>query len=150
MPATFDINRLRKRQLVHDMHADGFANDEIARSLRLTTKDVRRYLRVARPQVKNPLPALRSDRMACKGVDVNLFYPEEVGYLAASMKAEAINICNGCPVRERCHEIAEANYERHGVWGGVDRSRFSYRYDDHTGVVHVWVRDGRGAFAKVG
>jgi hypothetical protein len=31
-------------------------------------------------------------------------------------------MCRGCPVITECGDAAEANQERWGVWGGVDRS----------------------------
>lgn len=34
--------------------------------------------------------------------------------------AQAVIICGRCPVRDRCHQEAEA-LDAHGVWGGVER-----------------------------
>jgi len=56
-------------------------------------------------------------RAACRGIDVDVFYPDtEVDDEAAS---EAKLICVDCPVREACLEHALAHREREGVWGGT-------------------------------
>lgn len=31
--------------------------------------------------------------------------------------------CHGCPILAACREYADLADERHGVWGGVDRTR---------------------------
>lgn len=51
---------------------------------------------------------------ACRDHDPELFYPT-----AGLPTAAALAICQGCPVRERCADYADANHERHGVWGGM-------------------------------
>lgn len=35
---------------------------------------------------------------------------------------QAAHLCKGCPVLDACHDAAEANREKHGVWAGVERS----------------------------
>ncbi|MGH9108251.1 MAG: WhiB family transcriptional regulator [Acidimicrobiales bacterium] len=55
-------------------------------------------------------------RAACRGIDVEVFYPlteEEVDAVPAKA------ICAGCPVRQACLEHALAHREREGVWGGA-------------------------------
>lgn len=55
-------------------------------------------------------------RAACRGIDVEVFYPlteEEAD--AAPAKA----ICAECPVRQPCLEHALSHREREGVWGGA-------------------------------
>lgn len=55
-------------------------------------------------------------RAACRGIDVEVFYPmteEEAD--AAPAKA----ICAECPVRQPCLEHALTHREREGVWGGA-------------------------------
>jgi WhiB family redox-sensing transcriptional regulator len=55
-------------------------------------------------------------RAACRGVDVEIFYPEtdEDG------EAEAAKaVCEVCPVRQACLEHALAHREREGIWGGA-------------------------------
>jgi hypothetical protein len=37
-------------------------------------------------------------------------------------RVEAAGLCRGCPVITEWGDAAEANQERWGVWGGVDRS----------------------------
>ena len=56
------------------------------------------------------------DRAACKGKDVDLFFPqrEEMDKLAAARK-----ICIACPVREECLAYALHFKIRYGVWGGL-------------------------------
>jgi WhiB family transcriptional regulator, redox-sensing transcriptional regulator len=55
-------------------------------------------------------------RAACRGIDVEVFYPaiddETEG-------AEAKAICAECPVRQACLEHALGHREREGVWGGT-------------------------------
>lgn len=50
---------------------------------------------------------------ACRGKDTNLFFPER-----GEHNTEAVEICNGCPVRTICLEQGLVNYEL-GVWGGT-------------------------------
>lgn len=56
------------------------------------------------------------ERAACKGKDVNLFFPqrEEMDKLAAARK-----ICIVCPVREDCLAYALQHHIKYGVWGGL-------------------------------
>jgi hypothetical protein len=63
------------------------------------------------------------DRAACRGEDVNLFFPED-GARCADAKA----ICAGCPVRVQCLMHALSFPERHGVWAGLaERERRNMR-----------------------
>jgi WhiB family transcriptional regulator, redox-sensing transcriptional regulator len=57
---------------------------------------------------------------ACAGTDVLVFFPgaDEEG-------AEAQAICAACPVRDDCYQLAAANGEQYGIWGGVDFGRRS-------------------------
>ncbi|MHB8219333.1 MAG: WhiB family transcriptional regulator [Acidimicrobiales bacterium] len=55
-------------------------------------------------------------RAACRGIDVDVFYPVTEDDVDA---AEAKSICAGCPVREACLEHALAHREREGIWGGA-------------------------------
>jgi WhiB family transcriptional regulator, redox-sensing transcriptional regulator len=58
---------------------------------------------------------------ACRGLDVEAFYPVSEDEADA---AEAKAICAECPVRQACLEHALANREREGVWGGsTERER---------------------------
>jgi Transcription factor WhiB len=38
------------------------------------------------------------------------------------VRAEAMEACGHCPVLKACAAYADAAGEKHGVWGGVDRS----------------------------
>lgn len=51
---------------------------------------------------------------ACRDHDVELFYSEERQDVLA-----ALRICGTCPVRDACREIAMAEREFFGVWGGI-------------------------------
>ena len=53
---------------------------------------------------------------ACRGLDVEAFYPISEDEADA---AEAKAICAECPVRQACLEHALAHREREGVWGGT-------------------------------
>ncbi len=54
------------------------------------------------------------DDAACKGMDVELFYAEGPG-----ATAQALRTCAACPVRRVCSEVAMAEREAFGVWGGT-------------------------------
>jgi WhiB family redox-sensing transcriptional regulator len=65
---------------------------------------------------------------ACKETDTDLFFPEPgAGYANAIVLAKAI--CEGCPIKADCLQVAlDNNYE--GVWGGMttlDRENFKRR-----------------------
>ncbi|HMD46555.1 MAG TPA: WhiB family transcriptional regulator [Acidimicrobiales bacterium] len=55
-------------------------------------------------------------RAACRGLDVEIFYPATEDEADAS---EGKAICAECPVRQACLEHALANREREGIWGGA-------------------------------
>ncbi len=54
------------------------------------------------------------ERGRCKGVDPDVFHPEDDEDEGTEAKA----ICAVCPVREACLEHAIAVREKIGVWGG--------------------------------
>jgi WhiB family transcriptional regulator, redox-sensing transcriptional regulator len=55
-------------------------------------------------------------RAACRGIDVEIFFPAtEEDVDAAPAKA----VCGVCPVRQACLEHALAHREREGIWGGA-------------------------------
>jgi WhiB family transcriptional regulator, redox-sensing transcriptional regulator len=54
------------------------------------------------------------DKGRCKGVDPEVFYPED----DEDPGFEAKEICATCPVRETCLEHAITAREKAGVWGG--------------------------------
>jgi WhiB family transcriptional regulator, redox-sensing transcriptional regulator len=54
---------------------------------------------------------------ACRGADVELFFPsDDAG--AGAAKA----MCAGCPVRDSCLEWALCTHQDDGVWGGLTDS----------------------------
>jgi WhiB family redox-sensing transcriptional regulator len=55
-------------------------------------------------------------RAACRGIDVEVFYPDPDDDADAE---PAKAVCEVCPVRQACLEHALANREREGVWGGA-------------------------------
>jgi WhiB family redox-sensing transcriptional regulator len=62
---------------------------------------------------------------ACRAVpDPDIFFPEAGDHEAEAL---AMALCAGCPARAACYAAAEANRERHGVWGGVNFDRVNGR-----------------------
>lgn len=53
------------------------------------------------------------DHAACRGMDVELFYPDRVG---ASDVVKAT--CRGCPVAVDCRRFSQDHHEQFGIWGG--------------------------------
>ena len=73
---------------------------------------------------------------ACRGMDVNIFYPP-VGEHGTAAK----RVCAGCPVAAECLAYAVNLGEHHGIWGGVAekqrrkiRSRAFARVADRCGT----------------
>ena len=65
------------------------------------------------------------NQAACRGMDTNVFFPEEGG---PSSGQEAKAVCAICPVADECLLSAVVNGERLGVWGGKgERQRRSIR-----------------------
>lgn len=56
------------------------------------------------------------DHAACRGKPADLWFNDNIGGPDAC--AEAVRICNTCPVRIDCLAHAVNNGEQHGVWGG--------------------------------
>ena len=74
-----------------------------------------------------PVPAAASigrdsDRAACRDADPDLFFGpgREWPKARAVRVAEARAYCLACPIRLACLELARANRETYGVWGGAD------------------------------
>lgn len=60
------------------------------------------------------------DRGACRGLDPDIFYPDDDLDEAADAKA----VCSQCVARTMCLEHALSNREKVGVWGGfTERER---------------------------
>lgn len=71
------------------------------------------------PQELAVADPLWHERAACRGRSVELFFSEN----AADVRA-ALRLCRSCPVRQPCYEVAMANREYFGVWGGsTERER---------------------------
>lgn len=45
----------------------------------------------------------------------------EVDFFDQDNWRDAVRMCWACPVSESCHQLAQKNHERFGVWGGVPR-----------------------------
>jgi hypothetical protein len=60
-------------------------------------------------------------RAACRGHDLQLFFPSE--QLSPperqSLEQQAVTLCRSCPVRQDCLAYSTLTGQRHGVWGGV-------------------------------
>ena len=54
------------------------------------------------------------DNAACKGMDVNMFYPER-----GKSPKEAVAVCAGCIVVKECLKYALDNNIKVGVFGGT-------------------------------
>ena len=54
------------------------------------------------------------DRAACRGTDLNLFFPGR-----GESADPARQVCVRCPVRQLCLEYALSNRITHGIWGGM-------------------------------
>jgi WhiB family redox-sensing transcriptional regulator len=56
---------------------------------------------------------------ACRGFDVNLFFPDGEARETRAQVADAKAVCAGCRVRRPCLEFALAYPEEKGIWGGT-------------------------------
>ena len=63
-----------------------------------------------------------SERAACRDADPDLFFGpgREWPKARAARVAKARAYCVACPIRLACLEVARANREAYGVWGGID------------------------------
>jgi Transcription factor WhiB len=63
--------------------------------------------------------------LAARGLHTHCSYPE-TSYLWLSEhpaeRADATQLCHGCPVIMECWAASVARDERWGVWAGIDRS----------------------------
>jgi WhiB family transcriptional regulator, redox-sensing transcriptional regulator len=66
------------------------------------------------PATPAPPPGGWRYRAACRGADLDLFFP------GPGESAEpARRVCAGCPVREPCLDYALRHGITHGIWGGL-------------------------------
>ena len=56
---------------------------------------------------------------ACRGCDVELFFPVGTTGPAIDQIASAKAVCGGCPVRADCLDFALVTNQEAGVWGGA-------------------------------
>jgi WhiB family redox-sensing transcriptional regulator len=62
-------------------------------------------------------------RAACRGVDLDLFFPDR-----GESAEPARQICAGCQVRQPCLDYALSRGIVHGIWGGLsERNRRALR-----------------------
>ena len=84
------------------------------------------------PRPRNPASPARfaarwRELAACRGTDLNLFFPSR-----GETADPAREICAVCPVRQACLDYALSNAIIHGIWGGLSERerrdlRTSYR-----------------------
>ena len=72
----------------------------------------------AQPKEMRRLDHRWQDQAECKGVQIDLFYPERGQPVVSLVK----DLCANCEVRHDCLEYA-LHHERHGVWGGTTESQ---------------------------
>lgn len=146
MTRSYSPHLLRARVQAHDLSSAGFDSEKIAQRLGTEVRKINRWLREPRPDLPAaPLTAWSEDA-ACGGAELSLFFPEQLGNLSHN-KRRAAQICRGCPVQRQCRQTAFANFEQHGIWGGIDFSKLSYGFDVATGVVTVTPKDQRAQVA---
>ena len=56
-------------------------------------------------------------RAACRGLDVNFFYPEK--FTGRPQTVLARKLCFTCPVKDECLDDALATHDKWGVRGGM-------------------------------
>lgn len=77
------------------------------------------------------------EQAACRGLDVNLFFPTRGEDTAA-----AKNVCKRCAVKNECRDWALANSEKFGIWGGTsERDRRSTRRTRRTTTINDLTTD---------
>ena len=60
------------------------------------------------------VPVKLIGKAACRGLDNRLFFTS-----SKKIIEESVKICNSCPVKADCLNIAVENNESFGIWGGV-------------------------------
>ena len=75
------------------------------------------------PATPTPAPAGWRDRAACRGTDLEVFFPGR-----GEPTEPARRICASCPVRQPCLDYAIGHGIVHGIWGGLtERDRRALR-----------------------
>ena len=75
------------------------------------------------PVTPTPPPDGWRYRAACRGADLDLFFPGR-----GESAEPARRVCAGCPVREPCLDYALRHGIVHGIWGGLaERDRRALR-----------------------
>ena len=73
------------------------------------------------------LPSNWVRHAACGPDTAELFFPiSDIGPATADIQ-RAQAICAACPVRQQCHDDAEATGEPHGIWGGLTDTERAHR-----------------------
>lgn len=82
--------------------------------------------RTPRPRIPappGPPPGGWRYRAACRGANLDLFFPGR-----GESAEPARRVCAGCPVREPCLDYALRHGITHGIWGGLaERDRRALR-----------------------
>ena len=80
-------------------------------------------LRHRSPAAPAPFAARWRELAACRGADLNLFFPGR-----GESAEPARRVCAACPVREPCLDYALRLGITHGIWGGLaERDRRALR-----------------------
>lgn len=80
--------------------------------------------------------------VACKDMDVNIFFPPPGGQ---ELVAQAKAICNSCDYKHACFQYAMENRIQHGIWGGTTaRERGRMRGRGRGAIVAIAPRDSGG------
>jgi WhiB family redox-sensing transcriptional regulator len=75
------------------------------------------------PATPAPAPAGWRERAACRGADLQVFFPGR-----GESAEPARRICAACPVRQPCLDYAISHGIVHGIWGGLaERDRRGLR-----------------------
>lgn len=68
-----------------------------------------------RPMVEVVIPEWMT-RASCAEIPADLWYPEKgANQYVSNVKA----VCGRCPVKRQCLDLALANGENEGIWGGL-------------------------------
>ncbi|HEY3651759.1 MAG TPA: WhiB family transcriptional regulator [Streptosporangiaceae bacterium] len=109
-------------------HADRSGSDHLALSAPGPLADQPSWARL-----------IRHARCADAGLDPDEWFPVSTKARQARREAaEAIAICNSCPVRTRCLALSLQHWDigKHGVWGGLvapERAQLRRRIADRSG-----------------